>query len=127
MASTAVATASNTTTKSKAKGRGRKGWAPPMKQEWLETWRQEWERKAGTSTIGALYDKITTRWIRRYGYDLPIDDDPPEDATPDTIFPPGQQKIPGLVGLEEEEAAARKAYYHSLRQVRCLQPCGLHV
>ena len=89
-----------------------------MKQEWLETWRPEWERKAGSSTIGALYDKITTKWIRRYGYDLAIEDDPGEGATLDAFFPPGQEKIPGLLGLSEEETASRKLYYSNLRQVR---------
>lgn len=81
------------------------------KQEWLDTFRADFldpEKEQGS-----LYTDATNRFIQRYGYDLPIDENVvgrPEDLPP-----------PDASTGEGEEKTRRAAIRKTLRGVRtCL-------
>ena len=75
--------------------------------------------KKDPSIIGLWYDGFTNLWIKRYGYDLPVREEPSGTVPP----PPeeiGLTKIPGMDDpkLSEEEQKRLIKYWRDARQVR---------
>ena len=101
----------------KTKGRGRKSW-PPIKAKFLEAYRDQWEDARRVKKMPTFYDRLTAAFIARFGYDLGHYVDPKEETEEDLFSLVEGEKIPGLVGVEEEESKKRAAHFDSLRTVR---------
>lgn len=100
----------------KGRPRGRKGWVPPYKTQWLEGFHDRWEESSGTGGISKVYDEVTTKWIRRFGYDLPIHEDP-EDTNGEDVLPGRGDKVPTTPDMSDEEVEQKVVYYKDLRAV----------
>lgn len=96
---------------------GRKSW-PPKKLEWLETYQERWETAKRDKTTTTYYDNMTTAFIARYGYDLPLEVDPEVEPVKDVLETVQGSKYPGTAGLSAEEMKEKVGYYKSLRRVR---------
>ncbi|KAJ6448971.1 hypothetical protein C8R47DRAFT_1210026 [Mycena vitilis] len=84
---------------------GRKSDFKGEKMEWLDTWRDDILEAEGDP--GPIYTKATTRFLTRYGYDLPfatnVEGDPEDN-------PPEVDPLP-----DDEEKKRRAGIYKSLR------------
>lgn len=89
---------------------GRQGAFSGEKLKFLMKYKEEW---AGLSDRGALYTQIAKEFIIQYGYDLPFEDNPPEDAVPPLT------EIDPLLSPEDalKETERRGNIYVALRNV----------
>jgi hypothetical protein len=100
---------------SKKPPRGRPSFAKGSKKDFLEKFGPEFleAHSQGHDAAGRFYDRVANSWLRKYGFDLPFNEDfegpPPED---DLVDDPTN-----FEGLDDEEIEQRVALIKKLRKV----------
>lgn len=95
--------------------RGRPSFAKGSKKEFLESFASDFlvAHTQGHDAAGKFYDRVAHSWLRKYGFDLPFDEDfegaPPEN---DLVDDPTN-----FDGLDDEEIERRVTLIKKLRKV----------
>lgn len=102
--------------------RGRKGHFDQTKLSFLDDYKTRWENARIAKTTTPFYNLVTTDFIIRFGYGMPLG-----DVSKGSPAPKGElsilntvdgEKVPGTAGLTKEEEAVKIDYYTKLRTVR---------
>ena len=109
--------------KSEKRKCGRKSFVcnAPTKQAFLERglarYRSALKDQNPNFAVRRFYTNFTTHWIVKYGYDLPLEEDVPEDlGDPTDAMVEEFSKDDG--SLPKEEIESRREYHKMLREVR---------
>ncbi|KII83052.1 hypothetical protein PLICRDRAFT_180780 [Plicaturopsis crispa FD-325 SS-3] len=95
---------------------GRTSWVKGTKLTFLDSRRETWQRAvdAGPVKAGVFYSNVTKLFLKKYGYNLPLD----EDLEVDVEDPPDEcidDEDPEQEDMDEEEAERRSDIYTTTR------------
>lgn len=101
---------------------GRKTWVKGLKLTFLDGFERDFTQNTDKNSRAKLYSKVTALWIKKWGYDLPLDEAPPEDSE-------GKDAdIPDLTNWpfedREREEKQREEYAVDLKEVGIPIYCG---
>lgn len=99
------------------KPRGRPSWVTGTKLTFLERYSEDWQKAIdmGLTQAGIFYDRVTRRFIKRFGWFFDRWSDPEDDPDIDEAALDDEDPQDGL---SMEEVEKRNKYFHELRDVR---------